>query len=261
MNDGRTRRVLSIAGFDPSGGAGTQADLGTFAVFHVDGCAVLTALTAQNDRVVSGVLPVSSEFVALQLASIFDDDGVDAVKVGMVANAANVHVVADALRAVPRRPLVVDPVLRATAGTVLLDDAGLAALQSELLPLATVITPNAIEAGALLGASAPMTLDDVHEAARALRGLGSDWVLVTGGHTPGDEGDCVDVLAGPDRVTELRTARVHGHGIHGSGCRLSSAIAALLALGVSVPDACARAQRHIAGVIANRSALDLLEVS
>jgi hydroxymethylpyrimidine/phosphomethylpyrimidine kinase len=261
MNDARMRRVLSIAGFDPSGGAGAQADLRTFAEFDVEGCAVLTALTAQNDSDVSGVLPVPSGFVALQLASIFDGSRVDAVKVGMLANAANAHVVADTLRAAQLQSVVVDPVLRATAGAALLDDAGLAVLRSELLPLATIITPNAIEAGALLDAQAPMTLDDTHDAARALRALGSDWVLITGGHTLGHETDCVDVLAGPEGVIALRTPRVPGHGIHGSGCRLSSAIAALLAHGVSVPEACARAQRHVADAIANGAALDLMEVS
>ena len=254
MSDDRLRCVLSIAGSDPSGGAGIQADLKTFAAFGVDGCAAIAALTAQNEHDVVGILEVPAEFLAAQLKAVLGDREIDAVKIGMLGTAANVHTVAETLRQSDQRNVVVDPVLRATSGALLLDDAGLAVLRDEILPLATVLTPNAFESGALLGTAPASSLGDMHAAARALRALGAEWVLVTGGHVDADGEECVDVLAGRDGTSELRTPRVPGPGIHGSGCRLSSAIASLLARGASVPDACAQAQRFVARAIATANA-------
>jgi hydroxymethylpyrimidine/phosphomethylpyrimidine kinase len=259
MSEARMRTVLSIAGSDPSGGAGIQADLKTFAAFGVDGCAAIAALTAQNERDVFGVLDVPADFLARQITAVLDDREVDAVKVGMLGTAANVRCVASVLREAGTRNLVVDPVLRATSGPALLDESGLDALRTELVPLATVLTPNALEAGALLGTSAPGSVGEMHDAARALSAFGAEWILVTGGHVDAESSDCVDVLFGGRDVLELRTARVPGAGIHGSGCRLSSAIASLLALGASVPDACAQAQQFVARAVAVANARSLVE--
>jgi hydroxymethylpyrimidine/phosphomethylpyrimidine kinase len=260
VNADRAPTVLSIAGSDPSGGAGIQADLKTFAAFEVDGCAVITALTAQNARHVSGIVHVPADFVTLQIAAVFEDREIDAVKVGMLATADNVRSVADALQHSRARNVVVDPVLRSTSGAALLEDAGLEVLCAHLAPLTTVLTPNALEAGALLGTAAPSSPREMHVAAHALRSLGAEWVLLTGGHVDTDADECVDVLAGGDEIIELRTPRVHGDGLHGSGCRLSSAIASLLARGTSVPDACAQAQRFVAHAIATEHARSLMEV-
>jgi hydroxymethylpyrimidine kinase/phosphomethylpyrimidine kinase len=242
--------VLSVAGSDPGGGAGIQADLRTFALHGVHGCAAITALTVQDARAVREVLCLRPEFVARQVEAVFDGAEIHAAKTGMLGTGLIAHAVARVLEAAPVRNLVVDPVLRATTGAELLDHDGLAAVRDELLPLATIATPNAAEAGALLGWPAPATVDEMRAAAVALRRMGPRWVLVTGGHV--DAGDqCVDVLAGDDGVRELRVPRVAAvaAAMHGTGCTLSAAIAALLALGHAVPDACARAQRFVSAAI------------
>ncbi len=242
------RTVLSIAGSDPSGGAGIRVDLEAFAAGGVHGCAVIAAITAQNDRRVSGVFAVPAAFVAAQIESVFDDRAIDAVKIGMLANGETVRAVAAALIRLGARNIVVDPVLRASSGAPLLDEGGLRALQEVLLPIATVITPNAFEAGALAGTATPTSVAEMHGVARLLGGLGSSFVLVTGGHVQA-AGECVDVLADRNGQTvELRVPRVPDD-IRGTGCRLSSSIAADLALGFEAPEACARAQRYVAAAV------------
>ena len=241
--------VLSIAGSDPSGGAGIQADLKTFAALGVYGCAAITALTAQSTRGVTAVMPVSPEFVDQQLETLLADVRVAAVKIGMLGTGGVVRAVAAALRRHHLPHVVVDPVMAATAGGRLLDDDGIAALRDELLPLATVVTPNASEAGILVRGAAPRTVDEARSAAHALHAAGARSVLVTGGHlAEGDE--VVDVLYDGRILGEVRTRRVRGRGTHGTGCTLSSAIAAFLARGVALPEACARAQRFVANAIA-----------
>lgn len=260
--DPEAPRVLSIGGSDPRGGAGIQADLRTFAVHGVYGCAAITALTVQNDRAVLAVEAVHPALVARQVMVVLQGAHVGAVKVGMLATGAVAHAVAravaTALGASRDMPVVIDPVLRSTTGTALLDDDGLAVLRRELLPLATVLTPNAAEAGALLGAPAPRSVPEMRDAATALRALGPRWVLVSGGHV--DAGDeCVDVLAGEDVLCELRVPKVRIAATHGTGCTLSSAIAARLALGHHVPDACARAQQFVAATLLRVDALAAAE--
>jgi len=237
--------VLSIAGSDPSGGAGIQADLKTFAALRVHGCAVLTALTAQSTRGVREVMPVPAPFVTRQLETLLDDVEIAAVKIGMLGEASVVHAVASVLRRYALPYVVLDPVLRASAGGTLLDARGLELLREELLPLVDVVTPNADEAGALLGAAPPRTDHDaVHAADRILR-LGARAALVTGGHLV-DATVCVDILATSEGVHAFRTHRIAGHATHGTGCVLSSAIAALLAHGRTLPAACAEAQELVA---------------
>lgn len=237
--------VLSIAGSDPSGGAGIQADLKTFAALRVHGCAVLTALTAQSTRGVRDVMPVPAAFVTRQLETLLDDVEIDAVKIGMLGDAGVVRAVAAALGRHALPHVVLDPVLRASAGGALLDEEGLGVLREELLPLVDVVTPNALEAGALLGGAPPRTEHDAVQASDRIRRLGARGVLVTGGHLL-DDTMCVDILATSDGVHAFRTHRVPGPATHGTGCVLSSAIAALLAHGRTLPEACTEAQEIVA---------------
>ncbi|HEX3867458.1 MAG TPA: bifunctional hydroxymethylpyrimidine kinase/phosphomethylpyrimidine kinase [Gemmatimonadaceae bacterium] len=256
VHPARTPNVLSIAGSDPSGGAGVQADLKTFAAFDVYGAAAITAITAQNTRAVAAVWPADPSVVAQQIDSVLSDISFDAIKIGMLATAEIVRAVATALGAY--RPaagrdatpyIVVDPVLRSSTGAALVNDRGVAALRDELLPLAFIITPNIEETGVLLGRTPPRSRAAMYAAAEDLLALGCQWALVTGGHVPAVH-ECVDVLAGADGHTrEIRTTRVPGPDRHGTGCTLSSAIAALLALGHDVPDACEDAQAYVAAAI------------
>jgi len=250
--------VLSIAGSDPRGGAGIQADLRTFAAHGVYGCAAITALTVQNEHAVLEVQAVQPALVARQVAVVLNGAEIGAVKVGMLATGAVARAVAGALRASSVANVAIDPVMHASTGAALLDEDGLDVLRRELLPLAMVLTPNAAEAGALLGIRAPESVAEMHAAAAALRRLGPRWVLVTGGHADAGD-DCVDVLAGDDGVHELRVPRVPVGVTHGTGCTHSSAIAALLALGHRMPHACALAQRFVAATLTAADAMAAME--
>lgn len=221
--------ALTIAGSDPSGGAGIQADLKTFAALGGYGCAVLTGLTAQSTTGVTRVLPVPADMVTAQLETLFADVAVDAVKIGMTTDAAVARAVAAALRqlrAAGRAPYVVlDPVMVSTSGHRLLAPDAEAVLRDELLPLADLVTPNLPEAAVLLGVE---PAGDDHEAAdqaRALLKLGARFALVKGGHL--DSAESVDHLAGPDGVVALTAQRIPTRNTHGTGCTLSSACAVL----------------------------------
>ena len=246
--------VLSIAGSDPSGGAGIQGDLKTFAAHRVFGCAVVTALTAQSTRGVDAVLGVDAAFVERQLNVLLADVAIDAIKIGMLGSAPVVRAVATVLRHYPSIPVVLDPVLRASTGGILLDDAGLAALVDELLPLVTVVTPNAMEAGALLAVAAPASLDAACHAARAIVRLGVGAAVVTGGHVH-DGGVCRDVLASRDSLYVFSAPRVPGRGAHGTGCAYASSVASLLALGYLIPAACELAQRFVGDAVSASTTL------
>jgi len=273
MNTPLVRNVLSIAGSDPSGGAGIQADLKTFAALGVYGAAAITALAAQNTRHVTRVFPVPYDIVAAQLDALFSDVRIDAVKIGMLGSVETVHVVAAALREYRPPFVVLDPVMRASTGSLLLDHSALSTLVDTLLPLVTVVTPNLAEAvtllgvamsggdtsgvaipgGAILGgaipdAALPRTIDDAHAVAAALTRY-APAVLVTGGHGA-DARYCIDVLHDQSNTQEFRVARRPEQTMHGTGCVLSSAIAALLAQGMALRLACERAQRFVASAIA-----------
>jgi hydroxymethylpyrimidine/phosphomethylpyrimidine kinase len=229
--------VLSIAGSDSGGGAGIQADLKAFARCGVHGMTAITALTAQSTVGVTGIHPVPGAFVVEQVVTVADDIGVDAVKIGMLGTAETVRAVKEALGHIGDKvPIVIDPVMVAESGAVLLDDEARAAIVSELLPLATVITPNLPEARVLAGDYA-----DVEDLARALHALGPENVVVTGGHRD----EVTDVFFDGTTITYLPGARHPDGAAHGSGCTHSSALAAHLALGDSPLDA-ARAARAIA---------------
>jgi len=226
-------RVLSIAGSDSGGGAGIQADLKTFAALGCFGMTAITAITAQNTVGVAAIHGVPPEMVKAQIDAVVGDIGVDAIKIGMLLSADIVQAVADALRLLdPRPPIVLDPVMVATSGDRLLAPDTVEVMVRELFPLATVVTPNLDEAALLLHrpiASAEALLD----AAVDLVGLGAPTVLVKGGHLEGDE--VTDVFAAADGRTQVfRAPRIQSSNVHGTGCTLSSAIAAYLAMGRSL---------------------------
>ena len=219
--------ALTVAGSDPSGGAGIQADLKTFSALGAYGTAVITALTAQNTRGVTGVHPVPADFVGRQLSTLLDDVTVHATKIGMLGTADVVRVVAGVLSGRRAGPVICDPVMVATSGDRLIDDAAVAAVRSELLPVTDLITPNVPEAAALLDAATATDVDGMVDQARALLDLGPDAVLLKGGHLRGPES--VDVLVTSSLTLRIGRPRVTTTATHGTGCTLSSAIAALVA--------------------------------
>jgi hydroxymethylpyrimidine/phosphomethylpyrimidine kinase len=218
--------VLSIAGSDPSGGAGIQADLKAFSALGAYGMTVITALTAQNTQGVRAVQTLDPAFVAEQIDAIFADVRVDAVKIGMVATAEIAEAVAGRLRHHRACNIVLDPVMVAKSGHHLLRDDAVAALRTTLVPLADVITPNLPEAGVLLGEAEPTSIADMQRAVRDLYRLGSRWVLLKGGHLAA--ADSTDLLFDGAAVTELPGRRIATRNTHGTGCTLSASIAALL---------------------------------
>ena len=241
--------VLTIAGSDPSGGAGIQADLKTFATLGAFGAAVVTALTAQNTRGVRGIEAVTPAFVVQQLDAVLDDLDVRAIKTGMLGTVAVVEAVAGRLAASPGVPVVVDPVLVATAGQPLTESEAVATIRRDLLPLATLVTPNLPAAAALTGRPVS-TASEMRDAARALADLGARAVLVKGGHLPDA---AVDVLWDGASFHELTAPRAPGV-FHGTGCTLSAAIAVHLARGTRLHDAVAQAKRYVTDVIADSPA-------
>jgi hydroxymethylpyrimidine/phosphomethylpyrimidine kinase len=218
--------VLSIAGVDPSGGAGVLADIKAMSANGAYGMGVVTALTAQNTQGVSGIELVTPEFVTRQIDAVFADIRVDAVKIGMVATADIARAIASALKRHGARHVVLDPVMIAKSGDRLLAADAVAAIRDELIPLAEIVTPNLPEAAALLGHAEPVDVAGMRTMAADLLALGSAAVLLKGGHLPGPE--ATDVLAGSDGVREFTAQRVQTKNTHGTGCTLSSAIAALL---------------------------------
>ncbi len=247
--------VISIAGSDPSGGAGIQADLKTFSALGAYGGAVIAALTAQNTRGVVGVETVSPAFVAQQIDAIFEDIRIDAVKIGMLANAGVIKAVADCLRRWQPRWIVLDPVMVAKSGHRLLDEAAVEAMRRDLLPLASVVTPNLPEAAALLDRPAAADWTEMGQQASALAALGARNVLLKGGHLSGDSSP--DLLLCGDVTTRLEAARIRTANTHGTGCTLSSAIAALLPQHPDVVTAVREAKAYITGAIAASSMLDV----
>lgn len=219
--------VLTIAGSDPSGGAGIQADLKAFSALGAYGTSVITALTAQNTRGVSGVHPVPPEFIASQLETLLDDVAIDAVKIGMVASREVAETIRDALARRRPRWIVLDPVMVAKSGDMLVDDAGIHAVRDILVPLADLITPNLPEAAVLLGVKAPTSPDTMEALLPGLTSLGAAHVLLKGGHLQGER--CPDLLAGNGSAQWLDGPRIATDNLHGTGCSLSSAIAACLA--------------------------------
>jgi hydroxymethylpyrimidine/phosphomethylpyrimidine kinase len=247
--------VLSIAGIDPSGGAGLLADLKTFSALGAYGTGVVAALTAQNTQGVTGLHPVPAAFIAQQIDTLFADVRIDAVKLGMLGQAEVVTTVAAALRRHDVRRLVLDPVMISTSGHRLLTPEAIDALRRELVPLAEIITPNLPEAEALLNCPPLLTLADMRVAARALHQLGPRLVVLKGGHLDGAES--VDIIDDGNSQGELTAPRIVTKNTHGTGCTLSAAIAALLP-GLDNPlDAIRAAKAYLTAALA---ASDQLEV-
>jgi len=243
----RYARVLTIAGSDSGGGAGIQADLKTFVALGCYGMTAITALTAQNTVGVQGIHAVPPAFLRSQLQSVIEDIGVDAVKIGMLHEPGVVEVVAWAIQHYQLQRVVLDPVMVATSGDRLIADATVRVLVDQLFPLATVITPNLDEASLLLGRPIA-AVSDLSGAAQALLSQGARAVLLKGGHLPGDQ--VVDVLARPGHVdVVLASSRMASRNTHGTGCTLSSAIAAHLALGDPLERAVRAARQYILGAI------------
>ncbi len=250
-----TKNVLTIAGSDPSGGAGIQGDLKSFAANGVYGMAAITALTAQNTQGVTGVELVPPAFVKAQIAAVFADVRVDAVKIGMIATAEIAIAVADALADHGDIPIVLDPVMIAKGGAPLLQHDAMEALRTKLVPLATLITPNLPEAARLLDADEATTRDAMEAQARALTERGPKAALVKGGHLT--ISDSPDVLCVGSEVHWFEGIRTATENTHGTGCTLSSALAAQLAKGLPVHEAVAKAKGYVAGAIA---AADTLKI-
>jgi hydroxymethylpyrimidine/phosphomethylpyrimidine kinase len=238
--------ALTIAGSDSGGGAGIEMDLKVFAALGCFGTAAVTALTAQNTVGVLGAWEAPGEFVAAQMAAVLDDLPVAAAKTGMLSSEHVVRAVAEVVRQRAFRPLVVDPVAAAKNGTRLLSDAGIAAVREELLPLATMVTPNLLEVEALIG-SRVESEEEARAAAAKLRALGCTWVLVKGGHGRGPS--VTDLLVGPDFEQAISSPRIPGGPFHGTGCALSAAITAHLAHGRSVPEAVSRARAFVQALL------------
>ncbi len=236
--------VLAVAGSDSAGGAGIQADLKTMLALGVHGMSVICAVTAQNSVGVQGYWEVPADAVRAQLASVLSDISVHAVKTGMLASAAIVETVASMLAGQPA-PVVVDPVAVSKHGDSLLSAGTLEAVKAHLLPLATVLTPNLLEAELLTG-SRITDEAGMLRAAEALSELGPRWVLVKGGHLPGNP---VDLLFDGSDAIRFPGQRIASRHTHGTGCTLASAIASFLALGMQVPAAVEAAKDYVTGAI------------
>ena len=247
--------VLSIAGTDPSGGAGIQADIKAFSAMGAYACSVVTAVVAQNTRGVRSVRAMDPGFVAEQIDAVFEDVRIDAVKIGMIANAGIARTVADRLRHHGATQVVLDPVMVAKSGHALLDPEAVAVLREELIPLAKVITPNLPEAAVLLGRRGDWTEAAMRDALPALLAMGADWVLLKGGHLEGSA-ESTDLLAGPDGVIAFPAPRLQTRNGHGTGCTLSSALAALLPH-YPMPEAVRRAKLYLQGALAASEQLDV----
>jgi len=240
-------RVLSIAGSDSGGGAGIQADLKTIAALGCYGMTAITALTAQNTLGVRSIHSVPLQMLADQIDAVVEDIGVDAVKIGMLHSADTVRAVAAAIDRHALTRIVLDPVMIATSGAVLIDQEAIAVLVRELFPKAVVVTPNLDEASLLVGR--PLESEaDMEAAARQLLEMGAPAVLVKGGHLAGDT--VSDLLMGSDRkACWMLAPRIHTPNTHGTGCTLSSAIAAHLALGWTLPEAVRLARDYVRGAL------------
>ena len=242
--------ALTIAGSDSSGGAGIQADLKTFAALRVYGASVITALTAQNTQGVQAIHDVPADFIAAQIDSVFSDLAVTAVKIGMLSQVGVIEAVAEALRRhATGIPIVLDPVMVATSGDRLITDEAVEALRRHLLPLADLVTPNLPEIATLIGEVAATTENAAVAQGRRLLALGARAVLVKGGHAEGTES--VDHLICADgTLRRFAAQRIATRNSHGTGCTLSSAIAAGLARGQALSEAVGSAKRYVTAAIA-----------
>lgn len=245
--------AVTIAGSDSGGGAGIQADLKTFAALGVYGASVIAALTAQNTKGVTAIHDVPADFITAQIDAVFSDFDVNAVKVGMLSQVAAIEAVAQGLARHKAKNIVLDPVMIATSGDRLLAANAVAALRTQLIPRAVVVTPNLPEAAALTGASIARNEREMEIQARELLALGARSVLIKGGH--GDGVESVDLLVGQGDVIRLSAKRIATKNTHGTGCTLSSEIAARLAKGLDLAAAAHDAKAYVTTAIASTDQL------
>lgn len=243
-----TAIALTIAGSDSGGGAGIQADLKTFSALGVYGASVITALTAQNTKGVSAIHDVPPDFIAAQIDAVCSDLDVGAVKIGMVSRRAAIEAIAAGLERWRQRAVVLDPVMIAASGDRLLAADAVDVLKRVLIPRALVVTPNLPEAAALLDAPIAVTESDMRAQGERLLALGSRAVLVKGGHADGAES--IDLLIEPTAFTRLAADRIATSNTHGTGCTLSSAIAAGLAKGLALAEAVRAAKAYVTDALA-----------
>lgn len=240
------KKALTIAGSDSGGGAGIQADLKTFAALRVYGTSAITSVTAQNTVTVEGVYDLPPAFVEKQIDAVLKDIGADAVKTGMLSSAAIADVVCSKLDEYNLKNIVVDPVMVAKSGDYLLKEDARLVVKEKLLPLAKLITPNLDEAMVLTGMKKIENEDEMKEAAKQLKEHGSEYILVKGGHL---SDDAVDILYDGNKFYRFPAVRIQTKNTHGTGCTLSAAIAAFLALGMDVPQAVEKGKKFITTAI------------
>ncbi len=244
------RKALTIAGADSGGGAGIEADIKTFQAFGVYSMAAITSVTAQNTLGVQGIYDLPAEFVGMQIDSVMEDMGADAAKTGMLSNSNIIKTVSERISRYKIKA-VVDPVMVAKSGDLLLKEEARDALIHELLPLAFVVTPNLSEAEVITGLSLK-SVDDMRRAAEAIRSLGAEYVLVKGGHL---QGDAVDILYDGRDFSEYRSERIKTENTHGTGCTYSAAIASGIAKGKPLRVAISEAKSFVTEAI--RNSLDI----
>jgi hydroxymethylpyrimidine/phosphomethylpyrimidine kinase len=249
--------ILSIAGVDPSGGAGILADTKAISALGGYACAVVAALTAQNTRAVTHIHAVPAAFVGAQIDTLFADVQIHATKIGMLGQVPVIRVVAEKLAKQGLAHVVLDPVMVAKSGDMLLEKDAVGELKEALLPQATMLTPNLPEGGVLLGQRAPETISEMRRMAHRLRESmnhnGHRWVFLKGGHLPGN--DTTDLLHDGDVMIELAGQRIETANTHGTGCTLSAALATLLGQGLLAPEAARRAKAYLVGAIAHAGQL------
>lgn len=248
--------VLTIAGSDSGGGAGIQADIKAISATGGYACSVITAITSQNTRGVSAIFPIPLSHVASQLDAVFTDLNIVAVKVGMLVDSEIIQVVADKIKQYQPKHLIVDPVMVATSGDLLLENSAVAALKQELIPLADIITPNLPEGAALIGKPTPQNEAEMHGMIKELRQLGAQAVLLKGGHLEQDE-NSNDLLILPTTSDLISAKRYPTKNTHGTGCTLSSAIASFLAQGNTLVEAVALGKHYISRAIAHADELQI----
>lgn len=248
--------VLTIAGSDSGGGAGIQADIKAMSATGSFACSVITAITSQNTQGVSAIFPIPLEHVSSQLDAVFSDLNVAAVKVGMLADSNIIKVVADKIKEYQPKHLVIDPVMVATSGDLLLEQSAISTLKEVLIPLADIITPNLPEGAALTGKPVPESEADMQNMVEELRALGAKAVLLKGGHLEQDE-NSNDLLILPSCTALISAKRFPTKNTHGTGCTLSSAIASYLAQGNDLTQSVELGKRYISEAIAHADQLNV----
>ncbi|WP_372739495.1 bifunctional hydroxymethylpyrimidine kinase/phosphomethylpyrimidine kinase [Neptunomonas sp.] len=246
--------ALTIAGSDSSGGAGIQADLKTFSALQVYGASVITAVTAQNTLGIYAVHSIPATIISAQLRAVLQDLDVKSIKIGMLGEASAVDAVANVLDEFSSPAMVIDPVMLSKSGNALLHPDALLLMKKRLFPRATVLTPNLPEAAALTGFSEPTSLSEMYQILGPLHELGVPWVLLKGGHLPAEE-QAVDLLSDGKRIFEFKADRFVTKNTHGTGCTLSSAVAAGLAKGMDVEQSVREAKKYISVAIAAADSL------